>query len=88
MRVDAVMHAGEALPRVLATPEPQVFLTAFAADGLELTVMWWLDDPQNGQLNLRSEVNLTILNLLNRLGVEIPFPQRVVHGAGAAPARA
>jgi len=88
MLIPQMLGVVSAVPRVLATPEPQVFLTAFAADGLELTVMWWLEDPQNGQINLRSEVNLAILNLLNRLGVEIPFPQRVVHGAGAAPARA
>ena len=27
---------------------------------------------------VRSEVNLAVWRLLNRLGVEIPFPQRVV----------
>ncbi len=79
-----------AVPRVLADPAPNVLLTNFAADGLELTVGFWIADPENGQGNVRSDVNLAILRLLNRLGIEIPFPQRVMHGlvvpavAGAA----
>lgn len=66
------------LPRVLDDPAPNVFLSNFAADGLELTVAFWVGDPEVGQLGARSAVNLTLLDTLNRLGVEIPFPQRVV----------
>ena len=72
------------VPRVLADPEPITLLTAFAADGLELTVAFWIGDPQNGQGNVRSAVNLELLRQLNQLQVEIPFPQRVVHQAAAA----
>ncbi|WP_430420977.1 mechanosensitive ion channel family protein [Methylibium petroleiphilum] len=55
-----------------------VHLTNFAADGLELTVWYWVPDPLNGQSNLRSEVNLAILAVLDAEGIEIPFPQRVL----------
>lgn len=72
-----------AVPRVLSDPMPGVLLTNFAADGLELTVGFWIVDPENGQGNVRSEVNLSILRLFNRLGVEIPFPQRVLHAPKA-----
>lgn len=64
--------------RVLPEPSPVAHLTAFGADGLELTVMFWIRDPENGQANVRSAVNLGILALFQRLGVEIPYPQRVV----------
>ena len=65
--------------RVLGEPNPpSVRLTAFASDGLELTVFFWIADPDNGQANVRSDVNLAILHTLDRLGVEIPYPQRVV----------
>src|SRR5574343_1487948 len=40
-----------AQPRVLAEPAPSVALSAFGADGLEFTVVYWIDDPQTGQLN-------------------------------------
>lgn len=66
------------VPRVQADPAPSVQLSNFAADGLELTVFFWIADPENGQGGPRSDVNLALLRLLNERGVEIPFPQRVV----------
>jgi small-conductance mechanosensitive channel len=36
-------------------------------------------DPENGQLNLRSQINLAILAALREHGIGIPFPQRVIH---------
>ena len=68
------------VPRVLDAPGPAVQLTDFAADGMNLTLAFWIADPENGQGNVRSEVNLAVLDLLNAEGIEIPFPQRVVHG--------
>jgi small-conductance mechanosensitive channel len=68
--------------RVLKDPGPAAHLSNFGADGLELTIHFWIADPHNGQGNVRSAVNLAILRLINELGVEIPFPQRVVHQRG------
>ena len=65
--------------RVLRDPGPGVQLSQFAADGLELTINFWIDDPENGAGSVRSAVNLQVLRTLNRLGVEIPYPQRVLH---------
>lgn len=78
------------VPRVIQDPAPSVLLTQFAADGLELTISFWIMDPEAGQLGARSAVNLALLAELDRLGVEIPFPQRVLRpvGGGAAPAAA
>jgi small-conductance mechanosensitive channel len=73
-----------AVPRVLADPAPAARLTNFASDGLELTLFFWIDDPHNGTANVRSDVNLAILRELEALGVEIPFPQRVLHVRGGA----
>ncbi|WP_232351621.1 mechanosensitive ion channel family protein [Inhella proteolytica] len=67
------------VPRVLADPPPAVQLSNFGADGLDLQVVFWIGDPQNGSGSVRSDVNLALLRLLRELGVEIPFPQRVVH---------
>jgi small-conductance mechanosensitive channel len=71
--------AAAAVPRVVADPAPGCHLSAFAADGIDLTLNFWIRDPENGQGNVRSEVNLAMLDVLNELGVQIPFPQRVVH---------
>lgn len=77
-----------AVPRVVAEPAPVVLLSAFASDGLELTLAFWIADPHNGQGNVRSVVNLAVLRVLDEAGVEIPFAQRVMCGwpaAGPAP---
>ena len=74
-----LVAAALAVPRVLADPPPAVQLSAFAADGLELTLVFWIADMENGQGNVRSDMNLALLRALNQAGVQIPFPQRVVH---------
>ncbi|PXW95552.1 mechanosensitive ion channel-like protein [Sphaerotilus hippei] len=66
------------VPRVADEPAPAVHLTAFGTDGLELTASFWIRDPENGQGNVKGGVNLAILELLEREGVSIPYPQRVV----------
>jgi small-conductance mechanosensitive channel len=65
--------------RVLAEPGPALLLSNFAADGIELTVAFWIDDAENGLNNVRSDVNEAVLRCLRDLQVEIPYPQRVVH---------
>lgn len=65
--------------RVIDDPSPAVQLTGFGSDGMDLTLQFWIRDPENGQGNVKSEVNLAVLALLDAEGVEIPFPQRVVH---------
>jgi small-conductance mechanosensitive channel len=71
--------AALAQERVLKDPAPSVALSAFGADGLEFTLGYWIADPENGQLGLRSLINRAILNSLREHGVEIPYPQRVLH---------
>ena len=65
--------------RVLKDPEPTAVLSAFGADGLEFTLGFWIADPENGQAVLRSDINVAILQALRQAGVEIPYPQRVLH---------
>jgi small-conductance mechanosensitive channel len=74
-----LLTAATAQERVLAEPTPSVYLSAFGADGLEFTVGYWVSDPEKGQLNLRSAINLAILSALREHHIEIPYPQRVVH---------
>ena len=69
--------------RVLRQPGPEAYLTAFGDDGLEFTVGYWMSEPEAGQMGLRSEINLAILAALRANGIDIPFPQRVVHQADA-----
>lgn len=83
---EPLAEAMRTVPRVLAEPGPAVQLTAFAADALELTLYFWITDPENGQGNVRSEVNLAVLDLLRREGVGLRRPPREAPSAPAAPA--
>ncbi|MBI2768741.1 MAG: mechanosensitive ion channel [Burkholderiales bacterium] len=81
--VDAVqrilVNSALACSRVLHDPEPVARLAKLGADGLEFSLLFWINDPANGQLNVRSEINLAMLKALRAAGIDIPYPQRVVH---------
>jgi small-conductance mechanosensitive channel len=73
------MESAMAHQRVLIEPSPSVALSAFGADGLEFTLGYWIADPENGTLNIRSLINRSVLQALRAHRIEIPYPQRVLH---------
>jgi small-conductance mechanosensitive channel len=73
--------AALAVPRALNDPAPVAHLVRLGADGLEFTLWLWVDDPSH-QGPVKSEVNLGVLRNLRDAGIDIPFPQRVVHVRG------
>ena len=74
-----LVDAARASERVLAEPEPSAQLARFGADALEFSLVFWIADPSNGQLNVRSDISLRILAAFRAAGIDIPYPQRVVH---------
>ena len=70
--------AALSVQRVLPEPAPGAFLAGFAPDGLDFTLAFWIQDPQNGQINARSDVNLAVLQGLRAAGISLPSPQREV----------
>ncbi|HTY98960.1 MAG TPA: mechanosensitive ion channel protein MscS, partial [Rhodocyclaceae bacterium] len=73
-----LVDAAKAQPRVLAEPPPNAFVMAFADSGINLELGFWITDPQEGQQQLRSDINLHIWRELQAAGIDIPFPQREV----------
>ncbi len=65
---------------------PRVYLKEFADNGIQLELAVWIRDPSEGQNNLRSDINWAIWRRFRAAGIEIPFPQRVVHLAAPASA--
>jgi small-conductance mechanosensitive channel len=63
----------------LEEPPPQVQLTRFGDNGIDLDLVFWIDHPEAGQLKLRSDINWAIWERFQRENIEIPYPQRVVH---------
>ncbi len=80
-------EAALSVPRVLRDPGPSAVLDNFGSDSINITVGYWINDPENGTLGVKGAVNLAIWRALKDAGIEIPFPQRVLHWAeGSAPA--
>ena len=69
-----LIEAAASCPRVLGEPGPAAHLLQLGQDGLEFLVAFWIRDPDNGQTNVRSSVNIAILEALRAANVEVPYP--------------
>ncbi len=63
-------------PRVLQRPKPRVNLMGFGDSSVDFELRFWIQDPEEGIANIRSDVYMRIWNLFKENGIEIPFPQR------------
>ncbi|MFN3884404.1 MAG: mechanosensitive ion channel family protein [Rhodocyclaceae bacterium] len=73
-----LVEAARAQPRVLADPPPKAFVVRFADSGIDLELGFWIADPTEGTLQIRSDIHLAIWRAFQAAGIEIPFPQREV----------
>ena len=73
--------------RALREPAPDVAIRQFAASGIDLELGAWIDDPQHGQGNLRSDLYAAIWDAFQARGIEIPYPQQEIRIVGNAPER-
>ena len=74
-----MLEAVASVPRVLPFPSPSVLLSAFGASSIDMTIIAWIDDPESGVGNVRSDVLKAVWRLFRDNGVEIPFPQQDVN---------
>jgi len=65
-------------PRVLKAPEPTAQVLSLADSGVDLELGFWIEDPERGSQNMRSDVSLALLAEFRACGIEIPYPQREV----------
>ena len=73
---------------VLAQPEPRAFLMSYGDSSINYSLRYWIDDPL-GSLSVQSALGQAIWQAFAAGGIEIPFPQRVLHrpddASGPAP---
>ena len=65
---------------------PECELKAFADSGVEFSVEYWVEGIEDVTGKYQSDVLFAIWNALRAEGIEIPFPQRVLHHVGLPPA--
>ena len=74
-----MLKAAREHPRVHNDPEPTVWLHAFGDSAIQFEIQLWIDDPEAGVGNIRSDVLKRIWSLFGEHGVHLPFPQRDLH---------
>lgn len=65
--------------RVLKRPKPVAQLISFGDSSVNFKVQFWINDPQRGLLNVKSDLLIAIWDILKINNVEIPFPQTDLH---------
>jgi small-conductance mechanosensitive channel len=84
---DLLLEIADDNDRVLEPPSPHVRLQSFGDKRHQHGTGGLDHDPEEGEANLRSELNWAIWGAFQRERIEIPFPQRVIHMAGQAACR-
>jgi len=79
LAIKLTLEVAEKATRVLTDPKPVCQLKEFGDSSLNLELRVWVDDPQNGLGNVRSQILLGIWDSFGRNGIEFPFPQRDIH---------
>lgn len=80
-----VEPAVAAHPDVLDLPyPPDCELRGFGDSGVDFAVEFWVNGIDDGQHKYTSQVRFLVWNALKDAGIEIPYPQRVVHMKGAS----
>jgi len=65
--------------RILKRPKTHIQLLEFADSSVNFRVQFWINDPQAGVLNVKSDLLVEIWNQFKANKIEIPFPQRDLH---------
>lgn len=81
---EVLLAAMATAPSVVADPEPEVLLSTFGASSIDLLVRYWHDPRRSDGLRATDEVVERVHRSLAEAGIEIPFPQTVVHSSGGS----
>ena len=68
--------------RILKDPPPRCLLKGYGDSALNLELRVWVDDPQNGVSNIKSEIYLRIHDMFLENDSHFPYPQRDTHLKG------
>ena len=74
-----MLEAAKQCKRVLKTPPPTAWLSAYGESSVDFVIQVWINDPEEGVGNVRSEVLKNLWRLFHEHDVEIPFPQRDIN---------
>lgn len=73
---ELMLQAAHETPRVSEVPAPAVWLSSFGDNAIQFEIQAWIDDPEEGVGNVRSDVLKILWRLFHKHGIAVPFPQR------------
>ncbi|MFO7815000.1 MAG: mechanosensitive ion channel [Halanaerobiales bacterium] len=73
------------IDRILDKPSPKIFLKEFGDSSINLEIRFWIEDPENGMADIKSEINKNIWNLFKENDIKIPYPQQDIHFKSVSP---
>ena len=83
--LDILIAAALGQKRVLSQPDgPLAVVKGFGESGIDLELFFWINDAENGQGILRSDIYRQIWTEFQLKGIEIPYPQREIRMVPAA----
>ena len=78
--IQVIQATLEEFKEIVKNPSPQVGIQEFADSSINIGIRYWI--PSRKYFETLYAVNLAVFFRFNQNGIDIPFPQRVVHMAG------
>ena len=75
---ELLLRIGKRNPRVIETPAPLARVATLGEHGIHMELVVWIDDPEKGEADLRSEILRDILRTFAAEGIKLAGPRRDV----------
>jgi len=75
---EVAITAAKGVDRVMEQPLPVCHITEFGDSSINYVLRFWINDPDQGTINIRGNVFLALWDALHEAGIEIPYPHRQV----------
>mgnify|MGYP006271049855 CR=1 FL=1 len=73
-----IVQATSSVPKVLHQPSPVALVLNYGDSAVQFAVRFWIANPMDGA-SISSDVRLAIWQTFHDNGIEIPYPQLVLH---------
>lgn len=77
--MEILENSASRVERILKRPKTIIQLIEFGASSVNFRVQFWINDPQKGVMNVKSELLIEIWDEFKVNNIEIPFPQHDLH---------
>lgn len=76
---ELMLEAAKMSERVLKSPPPTVWMSEYGDSSVNFVIQCWINDPEEGVGNVRSQVLKNLWTKFQEHDIEIPFPQRDIN---------